>query len=535
MPSTALWARYDPRIRLLVDSRELPVVRCSIDYELNAIPRASVSLALGRDFAGNPSAVHEMVEYLNARRRAEVFFDLYAQGVDPDSIRRPPDLGLPAGMVRVFSGSTSYASYDRGQGQAQFNLQLDHWLSDLAFGSVFSRSSHPASIGHYAFGALAPTGSTGAHWTNLSLAAEFVKARTVQADLWGQAILPWLLHLCEQDAFEAWDPRHIAGGKGGNAEAALALGKFGGPCQPTLGLDLEVDEDIARAICGYISQETGYAGNLAHQTIWDVLVGHLASEFLFSVVPRVDDALVVPFVPGYRKPFTTITAGDETQVQRTAALGRPLRGVGVTSLIQLTTNAGIGTAPSVIDAGIGGLHEVDNDGLILIKAGPPWMAQLYSASVYSHESSGADGRHIGTAVRPGAVKKNDAAALALARLRGKTRKFLDKYAQALYALEKLRGRQGVVAGPFRLDVAPGSTVLVRVEGEPHIPADQFRAPFYATVLRVSLYADAESPSIGTAFHVAHHRSERENADDATSVARHPLYRETFAGCTLVDL
>jgi hypothetical protein len=535
MPSTALWARYDPRIRLLVDSRELPVIRCSIDYELNAIPRAGVSLALGRDFAGSPSVVHEMVEYLNTRRRAEIFINPYALGVDDGSIRQPPDMGLPAEMIRIFSGFTSYASYDRSQGQAQFNLQLDHWLSDLTFGSVFSRSSHPASIGHYAFGALAPTGSTGAHWSNLSLAAEFVKTRTVQADLWGQAIQPWLLHLCEQDAFEAWDPRHITGGKEGNFEAALALGKFGGPCQPTLGLDLEVDEDIARAICGYISQETGYAGNLAHQSIWDVLVGHLASEFLFSIVPRVDDALVVPFVPGYRKPFTTITAGEETQIQRTSALGRPLRGVGVTSLIQLATNAHLGTAPSVIDTGIGGLYLAGGDGLILIKAGPPWMGQLYSASMYSHESSGAAGGPIGTAVRPGAGKKNDAPALALARLRGKTRKFLDKYAQALYALEKLRGRQGIVSGPFRLDIAPGSIILVRVEGEQHIPTDQFRTPFYATVLRVSLMADAETPAIGTAFHVAHHRSEQENTKDETSVARHPLYRETFSGCALVDL
>lgn len=534
MPSTARWARYDPRIRLLIDSRQLPVVRCSIDYELNAIPQASVTLAVGRDFAGEPAAVHELVEYLSTRRRAEVFFDAYAHGVDPQSARQPPDLGLPEGMVKVFSGYTGFSGWDRGQGHAQYNLQLDHWLTDMAFSSVFSKTSHPANPAHYSFGALAPTNTTGAHFSDLSLAAKFVTARTVQRDFWGEALKPWLEHLCEQDAFLAWDPVFIKG-EGTNDQALTALGKFGGPCQQPLALDLKVDEDIARAICTHVSLLTVSPGALAHQTIWDVLVGTFSSEFLFSIVPRVDDALVVPFVPGYRTAFATITADNETQVQRTRSLGRPLRGVGVTSLLQINTGAGLGAAPASVDAGIGGLYLGESEGMILIKEGPPWIGQLYSASLYSHHSTGTDGRPIGTAVRPGAEKKNDALREGVVRVRDKAKPFLDKYARALYALEKLRSRQGVVAGPFRLDIAPGSTVLVRVEGEPHIPADQFKVPFYGTVLRVSFSCDANTPSIGTGFHVGHIRSEQENTRDQTSVARHPLYRDTFSGCTLVDL
>ena len=89
------------------------------------------------------------------------------------------------------------------------------------------------------------------------------------------------------------------------------------------------------------------------------------------------------------------------------------------------------------------------------------------------------------------------------------------------------------AGPVRFDIAPGSTVLVYPSGNPAVAGDKLRAPFYATVLRVSTHLDAEAAQAGTGFHFAHCRSERENGSDRTSVARHPLYRGTFSGCSLV--
>jgi hypothetical protein len=46
--------------------------------------------------------------------------------------------------------------------------------------------------------------------------------------------------------------------------------------------------------------------------------------------------------------------------------------------------------------------------------------------------------------------------------------------------------------------------------------------------------DAEQPMIGTSFHLSHIRSEKENGDDRTSVDSHPLYKDTFKGCPLVD-
>jgi hypothetical protein len=534
MPSTARWARFDPRARLVIGEAEVPFTRCSVDYELNAIPRAVVTLDLGRDFNGNPSKVHRLRAQLEQRQKAEIFVHPYAMGEDAQSAKQPPDFGLPPDEIKIFSGYTDLSMFSRNRGDVQFSIQMEHWLSELNFSSIFSKSSHPANPGHLSYGALAPVGQTGTHWTDLSLAAPYATVGNITADFWGKALKPWLEHLCAQDTFLSWDP--FIRGSGANSGALAALGRFGGACQQTLGLDLDVDEDIARTICTSVSLMTGDPERLAHQTLWDTLVGRFAASYLFSVVPRVDHALVVPFVPGYRVPFLTITTDEITQVERTAGLARPLRGIGIQSGIQYSTGVDMyqDVNAGARDAGIGGWYEGQKDGAIVIMQGPDWMGTLYSASRYSHQSAGGDNQPIGNAVQPGGPKKNDARNQALDRLKDKIRPFLDRYAQSVYVLEKLRGRQGVVSGPFRLDIAPGSCILFEMEGETHIAEDQFRAPFYGTVVRVSLVIDAEAPQIGTGFHVAHIRSEEENRRDQTSVAKHPLYRETFSGCSLAN-
>ena len=177
----------------------------------------------------------------------------------------------------------------------------------------------------------------------------------------------------------------------------------------------------------------------------------------------------------------------------------------------------------------------DAKGIIIIKEGPTWMTKLYAPSLYSSASTGVSGTAIGTAIQPGGGKAPGVPDAVAARLKNTVRPFLDRYCKALYAIEKLRPRQAVCSGPFRLDIAPGSTIKVKNEGEQHIGADPLGEPFYAQVVRVSLGVDGEQPSIGTSFHLSHIRSEAENGDDRTSVAQHPLYQKTFAGCGLIDL
>jgi hypothetical protein len=554
MPSDAPWARYDPRIRLLVSGQEMPCIRCSVDYELNAIPQAAATLAVGRDtYSGAPSPVHGLVENFVDRAPAEIWINPYAQGPSDSSAAQPGDLGLPGGWVRIFDGFVTGAGFSRSRGHAQFTIQMENWLSELGFSSIFSKMSHPANPGKYSFGALGPTGSAGAVWANMALGADLIDAGNLSVDFWGEALKPFFLMLCDMDAFWAWDP--ALHGEGANDGAKAALQRFNSPWQQPLAMDMTPDADVVANIVAHISETTGDPSQLANQTLWDVLIGSFASEYLFAIVPRVEDAVVAAFLPGYRQNFTTISANTETQIEWMRGLGRPLRGVGILCGTDSTTGAtkpGEGADPEL---GIGGFYspyaaeDASAKGMVIITQGPAWMTKLYWPSLYGAESTGVSGGNgnggnpaqraagggnaIGNAVQPGGKAVNNVPDDVKQRLNGIVLPFLSRYAQARYALEKLRTRQAVCSCPFRLDIAPGSTVMVQNAGEQFIAGDPFAAPFFAHVARVSLAVDGEQPMIGTSFHLSHIRSAKENGQDTTSVASHPLYKQTFAGCPLV--
>jgi hypothetical protein len=536
MSMTAPWARYDPRIQLYINGMEMPCVRCSVDYELNAIPQATATIAVGRDFTGKPSPAHDLIKNFVDRAPAAIYFRPYVMGIPTNSGTQPGQFNLEREGHLIFEGYVTAAGFTRSRGGAQFNVQMEHWLSELGFSSIFSKSSHPTNPGDYSFGSMGPMGGAGGAFANLGLAFDFVTSEHITNDFWGEALKPFLLKLCEKDAFYASDP--YIEGSGANDGAKNAIERIGGKQQMKLALDVDgADVDIVSNIMNHVSAAVGTAGPLANQTMWDVLIGTFCSQYLFSLVPRISDAVIVPFIAGYRKSYLTISADEETQVEWTRGLGRPLRGVGVLCNAESSTGATKKGQPAPAALGIGGFYSPDDkaQGIIIIKEGPGWMNRLYSPALYAHGSVGSDGKPIGTAVHPGGEKKADVPDAVATRLKETIRPFLGKYAQALYALEKLRTRQAVCSGPFRLDIAPGATVRVENEGEQHITDDPFSAPFYAHVARVSLAIDGEQPSIGTSFHLSHIRSEAENEDDKTSIDSHPLYKETFLGCGLFDL
>lgn len=542
----ALSKLYKPRLSVEIDGVEgrLPAVRFNSTFELNSIPQAGVSIAVGREFrTGIPSQIHAIADALGEeRRKVKVVLSMEPEGAGGGGGGNPA-LGIAPGEFTIFDGFTGAVAASFANGSAQYTVQLDHWLSDLSFSSVFSKTSHPGNPGDYTFGALSggtsggggagPGGPTGRHWIGLTHAMDHFDAGKVASDFWLEALKPWFEALCKQDGFEAREKN--LKGSGANDQALAALARMGGGgCYSPLRLDLAVDKDIGRIISDDVTAMTQDPEDNAHITIWDTLVAKFAAEYLFSVVPLVDRALVVPFVPGYRRAFKVIPAAHETQVEWTSMINRRLRGVAVLSGMDMASGPGLG--PPNADThplGIGGLFEPDADakGTLQIKAGPRWVGGLFSASEYADEATGAAGSPIPDNMVPGvAAPRRDGAVAGRAVV---VKEFLDRYAQALYALEMIRGRSAIAAGPVRFDIAPGSTILAYPSGGAADGDDRLKAPFYATVLRVSTYLDAESAQAGTGFHLAHCRSERENSSDRASVDKHPLYRDTFAGCGLL--
>src|SRR5262249_25809794 len=79
--------------------------------------------------------------------------------------------------------------------------------------------------------------------------------------------------------------------------------------------------------------------SFAHTTLWGKLIGY-TSMFGAAVIPLVDKALVVPFVPGIRKTFCkSIETCDYSYVNMSQHISELLRGVALMGTSELATNA----------------------------------------------------------------------------------------------------------------------------------------------------------------------------------------------------
>lgn len=546
MATPARWSYAKVQAWAVIGGTTVDIVGVQVDFELNSIPRATIRIPLGRSTKTDAiSPIHKLVGSLVEQTPVQVFARFTGVAKSDDGVRA---LNIPDGPFRIFDGLSAGGGYVRNNaGVAQYLLTCNHWLVQLGQASAFSDSSHPSNPSSYSYGALMRSGADtgGLDWTVLTQASKFATPSLLAADVWGKSLLPWFRSLAAKDGF--WiNEQPLANLKGDatNSQAKAALDRMGagGKCYVPLKLrtTLSIDVDVATEVSNDIALLTNDPEFVAHQTLWDILVGKFAPDYLMAVVPRVDDALVVPYVPCNRgkdgKAFEKILAGEYVGIQLDAGSRRPLRAYGILS--SLATRSGADgfpdDGPPDSKMGAGGWYDAKKGGSVIIGQGPRWMGAILSPSRYSDASSGGSLKPAGSATFPGAGAAGAAREGGAKRAVSTIKPLLNAYAQARYAQEILQGRYGVVSGPFRVDIAPGSLVEVEGAAEQFIAdLDSFGQPIFGEVLRCSLLIDAEASAAGTAFHIGYVRTGAENASDNTSVAAHPLYESTFQGCTLL--
>ena len=522
------------------------IVGFQINHELNAIPTAQIKLPVGRSVSGTGNAaIHSLARSLSEQTPIQIWAEFIEVTRSDKKIR---GLNIPKGPFKIFDGDTELSGYIRNEQGATvaYVINCNHWLGRLTRGSAFSQTSHPMNPSQYTYGQIeANAGDTGnqtRNWTLLSGASDIVTPNNLTADVWGQAIYPWFQRLAARDGF--WSNEITLKGDPSNKAAQIALAKMGtkvtGYVASKPNNTIAIDTDIANEISKDIAISTQSGEFITHQTMWDILVGKICPDYLLAVVPRVEDALVVPYISGNRgtkgQPFETIRAEEYGGIQIDGICRRPLRAYGIQSSAADRFGANIGDdRPSAGVMGIGGWFDTMKEGSVIITMGPRWLGSILSPSEVAAEASGANQKPIGNAVFPGAGQTNDVAAKAKVRAAEVIKPLLNAYAQARYAQHMLAGRSATVAGPFRVDIAPGSLVQVDGASEAFIAdQDQLAIPYFGDVLRVSMAADAETPYLLTAFHIGNIRTSVENQSDKTSIASHPLYANTFQGVTLLD-
>lgn len=556
----------------------LDVVQFSSDFELNNIPKAAITVALGRrmDNVDQVSAIHKIINFMKLTLPISVYLQAENTAHDGVADSWPTNKDGTPKIVRVFDGFTTGGGYSRSSTSAEYVLFMTHWLESLNFTSATSALFQPINLKQYGFLSATPDIKSGfpANMVGTTVAHNFIDSNVIKTDFWGYdakeivtdvlgdpnlleqgGIKKWFLQLAQKDNILAPEIRATPGlidtASGKNTDALAALnrmepikninpdgGEFGKDYKwavpLTMDLKIAADENYdygpqaAEQVAEVVAAQT--FETLSARTMWEKIVGEFGPMFYFSVVPRVETALVVPFIPGLRSTYTTITAEQYDSIRMNDDMPRTIKAVVLCGGVAFTAGGEGGRNKEPVYETIGGFFQGRPSGHLLMKDMPEWLSNVAMPHLDSFLTMGTD-KPKATSLDPDASVKTGRD-LTLYFTKAK-QSLWDKVAQVQYMFEILRGRSGQLSGKLRFDIAPGSSVKIECTDEPFING-AFQQSVYGQVLRVSTYMNAETQRAGTAFHFAYKRSEIENTDNATSVARSPLWSSVWKGAPLVD-
>lgn len=571
------------RIRAVVGTEEYhqavefntEIVQFMASFQLNTIPMGSLTIAVGRDMkTENVSKIHELADRLRMMTSVTVY--LKVEDMETDLL--PGRLMGIEPMLNqeyvVFEGYLVGIAASRGESYFGVTLHMLHWLADLNFASAVVQGGHPGSPFDAAMrsnflvrnltqcnvdaGGSAPLPGAKVGWLPLIRSAD-VTSQQIMApggDLWGNVLLP-TLRCAVEDPFIDTRLNKVIANQGQEKplylkRARKALDQLKPNAQEGGKLNLRpltdgavplananVDaEQIAHGIRMYMLRQSGDV--FLNTTLWGKLVGEWSPMFWYAVCPRITDALVVPFTGGLRgQPWQFIHRSDYNQIRMDTQLQQVLRAVGILhSTMNLAGADGSAYGVASDQSGLCGWFQPENadQGLVLLKMAPAWLADAVPIGQFSPfavgstnakgtTADGAAGPPAKVAVGPAPDPK------AIQQLRKTT---MNRFAHQWYMAEALKGRAGELSGKLRFDIAPGSTVMIQGAGGKNIDYDQLAVDMFATVTRVTVMISSEPPQAGTAFSLAHLRTESENERDATSTTGSPLYSDRWSGATLIS-
>ena len=545
------------------------VVAFSSSFAVNTIPTAVLSLAVGtlaNDLSNTPpfASVHTLQQELTTRAKVRVYMKsavLSSLGVQqagaPAGGRAGLDplqnIGVPADGrdLLIFEGNvTGVGRAISAAGTAVATIHLEHWLANLNYASAISATSDPGNPDDMVFSAVARArGRTQAasgqtpdpvSWVP-SIARDFVNSASLR-DIWGEVLYQWLQTIIESDPFVT----EVAGAgvavTGDTAPIREAIAKLapenpaGVPLELFFG-DGENSQAIAAGVRTSLKDQTGT--NWVNTTLWGKLVGEWAPEYFFSIIPRVEDGLIIPFCgPLSGAPWAVIGNEDYVFVKTDAHIPQLLRGVGIVHPTTAPSGLNLQNVGST-NVGYGGFagfyaSESTPVGMVLIKSAPRWLSQdrAWQKSGFAEGANGVVETQIdgpGIPAGPDTDNVDEAAAVLV------TRNFMTRYAQQWYSMERLKGRTGEVACKVRFDICPGSNIMLEADAsaDANVNRTVFLQKLYATVTQVNYIFDVESQKAGTSLQLSHIHSEAEHINSADIVAdRPPLYVTAWRGAAM---
>lgn len=544
-------------VELEIGSQLFELTFFQASWGINSIPSAVCAVPLGRNARDGktPAKIHSADEFKSSDV-AKVYFEAFGKWAENQD--------WPKGRFLLFEGRVVNRGFQKIMGKVQFVIHLVHWLADLNYSSSLSSQSHPANPTQYTFQSvispLMDSNNVQPYAMGQTAESKLITFNGIQDDLWGKALKPLLCGLAAnkhiQLKADLKECLSLADGNNGQALAALKRIEGEAPtCNrarsawtPKLSMNLDgmsaIPTTVASAISTAIRRES--IESFVHSTLWGKLVDTYSSAFMFSVIPLVDTAVVVPYTPGLQSLYCKkIAANDYNSVEMSGSVDRPIRGVAVYGGKEMSSGLGsTGSGSAVKQVGVGGCFTPSEakpeDGMIYVIGAPAWLANVTEAGHSPGKTTGLRKRLARpTGTTPQTAHNQE--------LRGnkdnKTReqiiqsatKMYDNFAHAVYVREALRGRIGMIGGKLRFDICPGSNILIEGSAEQFLEGkDKLAVSMIGSVNRVTIAMNCESAVARTSFQLEHLRTEKENESDKTSVAGHPLYTTIFKGAPLIS-
>jgi hypothetical protein len=521
------------------------IVSISATFALNAIPRASLEVAVGvdaRSASGTEYAtIHTARKSLRPRDPVEV--RLKIKDVEGKKSRQPEESYV------IFKGFLSGIGFQRSANNANFTIQVVHWLDDLNNTSAVHGDWFPSApqdlaqaAGAVVLGLVAA--SAGAEGQPIGdIDNRIASTGNVEKDLWLKVLRPLFEAIAKSK-----NPSEQCKDQKSNDAALKALALMpgdGSAYYKPLALNVGSNsENISGAIRKGLSADL--RNGLSYTTLWNKIVGQLGPSFFFSISPCIEYAIPIPFFGGLRKPWIppggdrefTIMAEEYSYADFNANMSQILESVIVFHTPQLETFSGSGTVrrPLALVDGfclpIGEFppnqKDKDRQGLKLVKELPSWLTNINTAAGYV-PSAGVTSRQVlgDTSSGPGRSGENEPAPgydIPTNSPLLDLKKITDKFCEHWYKTELLQQRTGQLSGRLRFDIAPGSTVSIE------LPPRDIRfgngtpdGNMVATVVSTSFVINAERAVAGTSFVLANMRTKEENDDNELTSATPPLY------------
>ena len=531
---------------LMLNGTYIPIVRAMVTYQLNTLPTATVTVPLGRNaITGAPSPI-QTIFALTEPTPCKLMMNLTPMyGVQKD-------FGIAAGDVVLFDGYTSGMGYAKSMQPplAEFTFTLRHWLSELDYSSTLSQYSVPNNPADYTAKAIIGiqgTGASGSGKTTICTSYDYkncLDEGNIQKDFWTDALWPFFGALCTQEGLQVmeqgdWTPEapppvaplntiSIT-----NEVAYSALLRIS--ARPALKLNLAGSTDaLSRLIHMDLNDLIGNKDYLAGNTIWSCLVGGCAAEYMFAVIPRTSDALVVPYIATPKDAYVKITPDEYASAQISGEIPRPIRAYGILSSYFASSGSDgrANSGPYSTQRKVGGWYIVPNRklGVVRIEPAPRWAGGAIGEYNNPKDSSAAFGKNKSSTDQPKAAGAPNTALKQQSETNALSSAcFLTRYARMRMAYEQFVNRQGIISGPVRMDICPGSSVQVVASTDPFLKIDTLNTSFFGTVLAMTTVLDIMTNNASTSFHLGHVRTEQENAVEANSLGFHPLYTDVFLG------